>query len=149
MLADATGQNNERLERRPQNALPPPIPPTGRELSVGFLLGMCRRHLLLIAVWIVVVVAITIAIVYSLQPRYRAEATLIIDTRVQQITNLKSAVSTPFTTQDTAPAMRNEVQILDSPDLAAQVIEKLNLATAPSFIQTPVQPSPVMVVLRD
>lgn len=144
MQAEATGRSSEGLETRQFGSAMPP----GRELSISFLIGVCRRHLLLIAVWVAIVAAITVAIVYSLQPRYRAEATLIIDTRVQQITNLKSAVSTPFTTQDIAPVMRNEVQILSSPELAAQVIDKLHLADRPSFKNLPAQPSAVSTFLR-
>ena len=109
----------------------------GRELSISNVLGMCKRHILLLAIWVGLFTVATGAIVYTLQPRYRAEATLIIDTRLPQISTLKSAVSTPFTTQETAPVMRSEVQILDSPGLAAQVIQKLNLAAAPSFQDHP------------
>lgn len=107
------------------------------ELSVSNLVAVCRRHLVLLLAWIVCVTVLAGLVIFDLQPRFRAEAMLMIDTRVQQVSNLKSAVSTPFTTADTAPVMRSEVQILNSPELAGKVIDRLNLSAAPSFQDHP------------
>ena len=108
--------------------------PDGADLSVSGVVALCGRHRVLIGMWIVAVLALTTAVVLQLQPRYRAEAMLMLDTRVEHLSDLKSVVSTPFTTQDAAPIMRSEVQILMSPELAGKVVDKLDLAHVPSFL---------------
>lgn len=104
-----------------------------KDLSLSSLVGLCRRHVVLIAIWVLVGMASALALIMSLQPRYRAEAMLMLDSRVQHLSNLESVISSPFTTSDPTPIMSSEVQVLESPELARRVIEQLDLEHKPSF----------------
>src|SRR5689334_18797942 len=113
----------DRFDRMEGAAFSPGEPAQSmHDLSLSSLIGLCRRHALLLTLWTSVCMALALVFIFNLQPRYRAEAMLMLDTRVQHLSDLKSVVSSPFTTSDPTPILRSEVQILESPELARRVI---------------------------
>lgn len=105
---------------------------TGSDFSVGFVLGLIGRWKILILAWIAVIMVGVFMLTTSLKPLYRADATVLLDTRLEHVSDVKSVVSGPLTTPDPAVA-RSEVKILQSSLIAERVIDRLNLTDNPDF----------------
>lgn len=94
------------------------------------MLAILRRRRGIIIASIVVLTLLTVFVVYQLTPKYTAEATVLLDTRKTNVIDLQAVVSG---LQPEAFAIRSEVDVLRSRQLAQKVIEKLGLAGNPHF----------------
>lgn len=101
--------------------------------SIAFLVALYRRHKLVLLVWIALGTALAGGLVFNLTPAYQATAELVLDSRVQRPDDYASVMSGPFTLADYSPIIRSETQVLQSPSLAARVIDHLNLANVKEF----------------
>lgn len=102
-------------------------------LDLREVFGIFRRRINLILGCVIVITALVIVVMFQLTPRYTAEATVMLDTRKNQVIDLQNALS-GF--QDDAMLIRSEVEILESPALARKVADKLDLIDRPEFNPT-------------
>jgi capsular exopolysaccharide synthesis family protein len=93
-------------------------------------LGVINRRRNVITGCVILLTAICIAVVYSLTPRYTAEALVMLDPRKSQVIDLQSVVSG---LPADASAVRSEMEVLQSPAMAKRVVGKANLAALPEF----------------
>jgi succinoglycan biosynthesis transport protein ExoP len=94
------------------------------------MVAILRRRRAIVLVCIAVVTLLATFIVYQLKPRYTADATLLLDTRKTNVIDLQAVMSG---IQPEAFAIRSEVDVLRSRQLAQKVVEKLGLAGNPVF----------------
>jgi succinoglycan biosynthesis transport protein ExoP len=111
--------------------------PKKTDLSVANLVMVCRRRAGLIMFWMASCVALTAFVVFNLEPRYRAETELMLDTRIEHLGNFQSVISGPMTMQDPTFIVSSEVKVLESAELAGRVIDQLHLGQYPDFQQHP------------
>ena len=97
------------------------------------LLETCRRNRWMLGSWIIFWLLLTLLALYAIYPAYRAQAEVVLDTRLQRPSNFPSVMSGPLTLVDPAPIIRSEVQTLQSTALADQVIGILGLDRSPEF----------------
>ncbi len=123
-----------------------PVADAASDLSIGFVLGLIKRWKWLIGGWVLAVMVVVVLVTTGLKPRYRADATVLLDTRVEHISDVKSVESGPLPAGVADPAIaRSEVKILQSSLIAERVINQLQLATNPDF---QAQPSAIGSLLR-
>lgn len=99
-------------------------------LSIPQLFGIFwNRKLIVIAT---IAIAFCIAVVANgvITPRYTASATIIVEPRQQNVIEIESVISSLPVSLET---MQSEVQIIQSPTLARQVIDGLGLAALVEF----------------
>ena len=78
------------------------------------------------------------AVTAGLKPRYKADATILLDTRTEHVSDVKSVESGPLPVGVADPAVaRSEVKILQSPLIAERVIDQLDLSHNPDFQSHP------------
>ena len=106
-----------------------------REPSLGAMLASLRRHRLFLILWILAVLAVAFLVIGTLQPRFRAEALIALDTRQVQFSDMSAVVSSVNTTD--VNLVRSEVQILSSDQLARRVVRSLNLVDRAEFEDKP------------
>ncbi len=104
-----------------------------RELSFGSLFLACRRHLILFAICVCCGLGATLAVVLQLHPRYNASATVVLKTRVEHLSDIKSVVPDLVTSQPDLAVVRTEVAILQNAQLAREVVGQLHLDELPEF----------------
>jgi capsular exopolysaccharide synthesis family protein len=113
-------------------ALVPNIPgsakPDGMDLREAF--GIFRRRINLLLGTVVIITTLATVGVFQLVPRYTAEATVMLDTRRNQVVDIQNVLSG---LQGDAIVIRSEVEILLSPALARKVSDKLELYNLPEF----------------
>ena len=97
--------------------------------------GLLRRNWIYIMLWTTVVTAAAIWGILHLAPNYRATATLLLNTRVEHLSDLKSVVSGPMTAIPDPAVARGEVEVLRGRLLAATVISNLDLQNSPDLKQ--------------
>src|SRR5665213_555556 len=106
------------------------IPPKAEGVDFREVFGVFRRRMNLILGCVVIITALATVIVFQLTPRYTAEASVMLDTRKNQVIDIQSVLSG---LPGDAIAIRSEVEILQSPALARKVADKLNLYDLPEF----------------
>jgi uncharacterized protein involved in exopolysaccharide biosynthesis len=107
-----------------------PKPEAGSDISFADVLAGLRARLGLIARITVLVVAAAVVIVSLLPTRYTSSSVLMLDQRRNTVADLQNVLSA----LPTDPAsMQNQIQVLESRDLAAEVIAKLKLYDDPEF----------------
>jgi len=113
-----------------QGINPTPAAPQSTGPSLADILAGLRARLGLIASVTAVVVAIAVVVVTLLPTRYTSSAVVMLDTRKNTVADLSSVLSA----LPTDPAsIQNQIQVLESRDLAAEVIAKLHLYDDPEF----------------
>src|SRR4051794_19648255 len=95
-------------------------------LSLASVIAICRSHRRSITIWCVVGAVIVTLVTFSLTPRYLARVELMLDTRVQHLSNF-GVMSGPLTLADPTPIIRTEEQVLKSTSLASDIIDELKL----------------------
>lgn len=102
----------------------------GHELDLQGLLRVLSRRRRAIASVALSVLVLAAVIAFQLTPRYTAEAVLMLDVRKNQVVDMQAVMS--GLPPETA-AVRSEVDVLSSRSIAAQVADRLNLASDPEF----------------
>lgn len=103
---------------------------TAKPFEVIDLIAIIRKRQSLITRIAIIVVAAAAIVVMLLPARYSSSAVVILDQRKNMIADLTSVLSA----LPTDPAsLQNQIQILQSRDLAAEVIAKLKLYDDPEF----------------
>lgn len=100
-------------------------------VSLIDLLQVLRRRRTIIFACIALITVIGTAVVFQLTPRYTAVSSVLLDTRKTQVLNDVQSVLSGVT-PDFA-MVRGEIEILKSPLLAAEVVQKLKLNEQPEF----------------
>lgn len=95
--------------------------------ELGRILWRRRNTIIAIAV---LVVAMAVLVIYQLQPRYRAVATVMLDQREAQVVDIQSVLSGLPSGDE---AIESEIQIIRSSKLAERAIERLQLHLDPEF----------------
>src|SRR5690348_5699850 len=116
-----------------QGVNPQPVPPprpSGASFEPADILAVLRARLGLICRVAAVVIAIAVIVVLLLPTRYLSSSVVMIDPRKNTVADLSAVLSA----LPTDPAsLQNQIQILESRDLAAEVIGKLKLYDDPEF----------------
>ena len=94
---------------------------------------LVRQRWRFITVWTLVCTAIASFAIIHLAPRYRAEAVLLLSTRVEHLSDLKSVVSGPLPAIPDPNVARGEVEVLQGRLLASRVIRQLDLENSPDL----------------
>ena len=108
--------------------VPPAYAPRGFQLADFIRIVDARRGLILKVMGGVVLCALIVAL--ALPTLYSSAATVLLDPRKNNITDL-SAVVSPLTADPAA--VQNQIQIITSRDLAATVVDRLKLTGDPEF----------------
>lgn len=101
---------------------------------IGDLVGFLRRNLRLQSVCVGAATVLALAYVSTATPRYTAVATLLIDTRQNDLFRQHPVVSDA---QIENAMIESEVETLRSPGLARRLVERLDLADDPAFTARP------------
>jgi polysaccharide biosynthesis transport protein len=109
---------------------PSPAAPRGEFLDLPDLVRMLRRRRGLILGTVAGVTLLALLVVFSVTPQYSAEALLLIDTRKTNVIDMEAVVSG---LQPEAAAVRSEIDVLQSRELAGKVLDTLGLAGDPDF----------------
>ncbi len=113
------------------SSAPPAAPPSGAQgVSFAEVLAALRVRLGLILRVAVLIVAIAVVAVTLLPNRYVSSAVVMVDPRKNTVADY-SAVLTALPTDPAS--LQNQIQVLQSRDLAAEVIAKLDLYDDPEF----------------
>ena len=111
----------------------PPAPHSvapGASFELADILAVLRVRAGLILRVAFLVVALAVVIVYLLPTKYSSSAVVMLDPRKNTVADLSSVLSA----LSTDPAsLQNQIQVLESRDLAAEVITKLKLYDDPEF----------------
>lgn len=127
----------------PQLASPPPRSPDA-SFELADILAVLRARLTLICQVAAAVIAIAVVVVLLLPTRYSSSTVLMIDPRKNTVADLSAVLSA----LPTDPAsLQNQIQLLESRDLAAEVIGKLDLYDDPEF-NSALQPPGVFAALN-
>ncbi|MBL6854621.1 MAG: hypothetical protein ISS15_15080 [Alphaproteobacteria bacterium] len=112
----------------PQSATAPR--PPGASMELADILAILRARLGLICRVAASVIAIAVVVVLLLPTRYSSSSVVMIDPRKNTVADLSAVLSA----LPTDPAsLQNQIQLLQSRDLAAEVIAKLKLYDDPEF----------------
>jgi len=122
----------EARDGRPIGAAPPPAAQAGagQEASLPTVVATLRRRWRFIALWCVVCFAIAASLILRLEPRYRAEALVMLDTRQVHYAEMRSVLTATGVDPTIA---RSEVDVLSSDGLARRVIDDLRLGEIEEF----------------
>jgi len=94
---------------------------------------LLRQHWRLIISVTIVCTAMSIWGITGLKPRYRAQAVLLLNTRVEHLSDLKSVVSGPLPAIPDPNVARGEVEVLQGRLLAGRVIQQLGIEDSPDL----------------
>jgi polysaccharide biosynthesis transport protein len=103
---------------------------TGTTFRWDDLVRVARERRALIQIVAVAVVALTVAVLYALPTLYSTSASVMLDPRKNNVADLSSVLSQLPTDPS---SLQNQIQILNSRDLAQEVIAKLKLYDDPEF----------------
>jgi polysaccharide biosynthesis transport protein len=110
--------------------------PADEGLDLARIAGAFRRRLALFLTTVVIVMAIVVAVTFTLNPRYSATATLLMKPQEMRILESQSVVEElPASQVGTDTPLATEVSILSSRAHAERVVEELNLAAVDEFRQ--------------
>lgn len=94
------------------------------------ILNIFRRRYRIILACIGIITAISAAVVLQITPRFTAESSVLLDSRKTQVVDLQAVLS--GLPADTT-ALHGEMEVIHSPPIAAQVVQKLNLTSVAEF----------------
>lgn len=100
-------------------------------LDIQRITNMIRRRIVPIGVTMVIIMVLTILAYMRADPMYSASARLAIDRRIDEV--VPSQTQSPALVTDSS-SVDTEVQIITSPRVIGDVVDKLNLTKSPSFI---------------
>lgn len=115
------------------------------EVDLRAVFGAVGRRLPILILIALLVGAAVFAYLTTVEPRYRAEATLLIETSDADVTNALDEASTA--TLLDREGIASQVELIRSREVVLAVIEDLNLATTPEFDPAQAEPSLVDRVL--
>jgi polysaccharide biosynthesis transport protein len=115
----------------------PPAPPPGFQLTDFFGVLSARRDLILKVMLAVIVAAVITALMLPRQ--YTSSSVVMLESRKNNVTDLSAVLSQLPTDPAT---LQNQIQIITSRDLAADVITKLELYNDPEFNPALTPPGP-------
>lgn len=104
-------------------------------LTLSALLGVVRRHRILLAVTPLVIIVLAASYAFTTRPMYSAAADVIIDARNARVIEPNNVSVTPTQLGLEAAAIESQVQILKSEELAIKVIKAWKLDQRPEFTQ--------------
>ena len=103
---------------------------TGAEFDVhGLLRTLLRRKWLIMATALVPVI-LTFLLVQGMEPKYSAQALLVMNVQQPKVVNLDSVTTT---VEPDAPIVGSEVDVLSAPAMIGQVVDRLGLVNDPEF----------------
>jgi len=154
---DFPGQRSRQQERRRER--PEPLRPEGgpaapagegrEEPDFVALVATVWRQKWVVALFGVTFGLLAMAVVYSLTPRFQADAVVMLDNNEEQFIDLESVVSGISTDFFTIMA---ETEVLRSRKLAARVVDELNLSESPMFnpdlVPESEPPLPIAIVVQ-
>lgn len=100
------------------------------EIDIKSILNLVRRQIWIIVSVIIAVLVLTVAVTFSLTPRYTATAKILVDTSSKNLLDPDERVMSSNT--DNA-RVESEVEILDTDDVKIQVIHGNNLVSDEEF----------------
>ena len=107
---------------------PGPGPAPGRSPLAGVLIAL-RRSRALLLLWVVGLFTLACYVIFSLEPRYRASALIMLDNRELNLGSGGAVLSNPLVSIDSSIA-RGEVEVLGSESVARRVVADMGLADA-------------------
>ncbi|HWK44769.1 MAG TPA: polysaccharide biosynthesis tyrosine autokinase [Stellaceae bacterium] len=108
--------------------------PEGDLLDLREILNILRRRRMSIIGTALAVTALVFVIIFQLTPRYTAEALILVDARKTQVMDVQAVVSgINGDLSAMGPAIRSEVEVMNSNTLAERVATKLDLMNNPEF----------------
>lgn len=125
-------KRSTELDYRPAPTPRAPIGPRGREDADIFrdLLACLKRNLRFIAATTILGTLVTLAIVFSITPKYQSSVLVLVDPRQTKI--LQDAEVVGRTTTDNG-AIESEVEMIQSKAVTRKVVERLKLNEDPEF----------------
>lgn len=109
----------------------------GFEVPIVGILQMLRARWRIVAGCFAILMTMAFLYISGITPLYTATATVMIDTRKQQVVDVESVISQLSADQ---ASIENQVQIIRSRSLARRVIRKLDLAHNAYFLPQPPKP---------
>ena len=94
------------------------------------LIRLLWRHKMLILVTLTLLMSVSVLIVFQLEPRYTAEARILVGTRTANVVDIKNVLETLRPDRTT---IQGEVELIASRNLAEQVVDELELVNIPEF----------------
>ncbi|NLS12487.1 polysaccharide biosynthesis tyrosine autokinase [Vibrio sp. SM6] len=107
-------------------------------LAIGHYLSVIRARLLPISIFTILCTLLTLLIMLSAKPVYRATATILIDSNQKNAVSIEEVVGIDTTAKE---YFQTQLEIIKSNRVAQRVIDKLNLAELPEFNPEPSQTS--------
>ncbi|WP_353646659.1 polysaccharide biosynthesis tyrosine autokinase [Mesorhizobium sp. WSM2239] len=101
-----------------------------RLVDIRQLIGPIRRHLGLVLSTIAIVVIFTAIVMFALTPKYTASALVVVDTSSKNLLDPGGATAASVTDNT---KVESEVEILQSPAILAEVVERNELVTDEEF----------------
>ncbi|MDE0878204.1 MAG: polysaccharide biosynthesis tyrosine autokinase [Sphingomonas bacterium] len=108
-----------------------PTSPTSGEMGIGDLFGILMRRKFVIIGVTLAIAAATIAATFLMTPQYRSTTILKIDPSSRSITDKADTSTSP---QVTEARLDTEVNLINSKPSALQVVQALDLANDPEFV---------------
>jgi succinoglycan biosynthesis transport protein ExoP len=145
---------SEQMAERPRGIGKPvlkpvtPAPehkPEEEEIELREIVGVLRRRKPIILGCIALITLLAALVVFQLTPRYTAVATVMLDTRRNQVIDMQNVLSG---LQGDSAMIQSEVDVLKSPTLAAKVTTKLDLYHSPEFNSSLQSPSAASALLH-
>src|SRR5690554_1902691 len=106
----------------------------GDSIELSAILRFLRRRRAVIISITILFTGLVALVVHQLTPQYTAQATLMIDSRQTNVTNVEAVLSGLSTE---SAAIASELDILHSPPLMQRVVDRLDLYDHPLFNQPP------------
>lgn len=100
------------------------------------LMGALRRQRRLVLLWTIGCLALAAALIFSLEPWYRAQAQVILDSRKIHYAEVRAVLAGPEP-GSVSDLVRTEAAVLASRGLARRVVESLDLVDSPAFAPVP------------
>jgi succinoglycan biosynthesis transport protein ExoP len=103
------------------------------ELGAGGVMSVLGRRWRSVVLSAALIFAAIALVVFSLSPRYTAEASLFIDPRQTNVANFEGVMSALPTALEPVAVVHSEVELLRTPALALDVVRQLDLVRDPRF----------------
>jgi succinoglycan biosynthesis transport protein ExoP len=104
-----------------------------REMGARGFMSVLGRRWRAVVVSAALIFAAVALVVFSLSPRYTAEARLFIDPRQTNVANFEGVMSALPTALEPVAVVHSEVELLRTPALALEVVRQLDLVRDPRF----------------
>lgn len=105
--------------------------PAEAEADLARILSLLWRRKWIVAATMLATLALALAFLMTVTPRYTATSVVVLDTREEQVVDLESVVSG---LQADSAVVNTEVEVIKSRRLINRVVERLSLDTDPEFV---------------